>query len=80
MVCFLFFSSLRSQILSFILSKEITFLSEIDGFKSSNHKKLFYMKANIAEFIVDETQIKIGSELIWLCGVVFKPKDKQFFQ
>ena len=38
------------------------------------------MKANIAEFIVDETQIKVGSELIWLCGVVFKPKDKQFFQ
>ena len=29
-------------------------------------EKLFYHKVKIAEFIVDETQIKIGSELIWL--------------
>src|SRR3954453_23440718 len=29
-------------------------------------ERLFYHKVKIAEFIVDETQIKIGSELIWL--------------
>jgi putative transposase len=27
---------------------------------------LYYRKTNIAEFIIDETQIKVGSELIWL--------------
>ena len=29
-------------------------------------KRLFCRKANVAEFIIDETQIKVGSELIWL--------------
>ena len=29
-------------------------------------ERLFYHKVKIAEFIVDETQINIGSELIWL--------------
>jgi putative transposase len=27
---------------------------------------MFFRKTKIAEFIIDETQIKIGSELIWI--------------
>ena len=29
-------------------------------------ERLFFRKIKISEFIIDETQIKIGSELIWL--------------
>ena len=29
-------------------------------------KKLFYKETGIAEYIIDETQIKVGSECIWL--------------
>ena len=29
-------------------------------------ERLFFRKIKIYEFVVDETQIKIGSELIWL--------------
>jgi putative transposase len=39
-------------------------------------KRLFYRKTNIDEFIVDETQIKVGSELIWL-WVAIESKDKE---
>jgi len=31
---------------------------------------LFYNKTKISEFIVDETQIKVGSELIWIWVVI----------
>jgi putative transposase len=37
---------------------------------------LFFRKTKINEFIVDETQIKVGSEMIWL-GVAIEPKDKE---
>ena len=39
-------------------------------------KRLFYRKTNIDEFIVDETKIKVGSELIWL-WVAIESKDKE---
>ena len=40
-------------------------------------KRPFYRKTNIDEFIVDETQIKVGSsEYIWL-WVAIEPKDKE---
>ncbi len=29
-------------------------------------KRLFYKETGIAEYIIDETQIKFGSECIWL--------------
>jgi putative transposase len=29
-------------------------------------ERLFFRKIKISEFIIDQTQIKIGSELIWL--------------
>ncbi|HEY6535936.1 MAG TPA: hypothetical protein VIY08_09120 [Candidatus Nitrosocosmicus sp.] len=33
-------------------------------------------KANVAEFIIDETQLKVGSEITWL-GVSIEPKNKE---
>ena len=35
-----------------------------------------YRRANVAEFIIDETQLKVGSEIIWL-GVSIEPKNKE---
>ena len=37
-----------------------------DWIQKYKPERLFYHKIKIAEFIVDEAQIKIGSELIWL--------------
>ncbi len=45
------------------------------GFKSTDQKK-FYNKNKIQEYIIDETAIKTGSELIWL-WVVIEPENKQ---
>ena len=39
-------------------------------------ERLFYKKMQIAEFIGDETQIKVGSELIWL-WVAIEPENKR---
>jgi hypothetical protein len=36
------------------------------GYKSINPKKMFERKKKIKEFIIDETLIKIGSELIYI--------------
>ena len=35
------------------------------GYKNKP-ERLFYSKTQISEFIIDETQIKVGSEYIWL--------------
>jgi putative transposase len=37
-----------------------------DWIQKYKPKRLYYRKTNVAEFIIDETQIKVGSELIWL--------------
>jgi putative transposase len=37
---------------------------------------LYYNKTKIFEFILDETQIKLGSELIWL-WVTIEPESKE---
>jgi hypothetical protein len=29
-------------------------------------KRLFYKETGIAEYIIDKTQIKVGSECVWL--------------
>ena len=37
---------------------------------------LFHCKIEISEFVVDETQIKVGSELIWLwVAIEYKTKN-----
>jgi putative transposase len=40
---------------------------------------LFYRKTKIFEFILDETQIKVGSELIWL-WVAIEPESKDILR
>jgi putative transposase len=40
-------------------------------------KRLFYRKIKINEFVVDETQIKVGAELIWLWVAIEPTKDKE---
>jgi transposase-like protein len=39
-------------------------------------KGLYYRKTEIFEFILDETQIKVGSDLIWL-WVAIEPESKE---
>ena len=46
-----------------------------DWIQKYNPKRLFYRKTKIFEFILDETQIKVGSELIWL-WVAIEPESK----
>ena len=49
------------------------------GYKKYRPKKIFAKKnRKIDEYIIDETLIKIGSELIWL-WVAIEPKDKEIF-
>jgi putative transposase len=38
----------------------------VDWIQKYKPKRLFFRKTRFAEFIVDETQIKVGSEYIWL--------------
>src|SRR3954463_13522726 len=39
-------------------------------------ERLFFRKIKISEFIIDETQLKVGADLIWL-WVAIEPKDKE---
>ena len=41
-----------------------------DWIQKYKPERLFYRKMKISEFIVDETQIKVGSEFIWLWVVI----------
>ena len=62
----LYFNSLSLRYTSKAISrfvKRVTLQLEI-GYKRTNLK--VYLKEKISEFIIDETQIKVGSELIWL--------------
>ena len=41
-------------------------------------ERLSFRKIKISEFIIDETQLKVGAELIWLWWVAIEPtKDKE---
>src|SRR6185312_1570885 len=37
-----------------------------DWIQKYKPERLFFTKSSFSEFIIDETQIKVGSELIWL--------------
>ena len=39
-------------------------------------QKLFHRKRRIYEFIVDETLIKVGNELVWVWIIAIELKDK----
>jgi putative transposase len=48
-----------------------------DWIQKYEPKKLSYLRKKIAEYIIDETLIKVGSsEFIWL-GVIIESKDKE---
>jgi putative transposase len=47
-----------------------------DRIQKYKPKRLFYKRSNISEFIIDETQIKAGSEYIWL-WVAIGPENRQ---
>ena len=51
-----------------------------NGFEDINHKKVSNKRRKkINVFIIDETQIKVGSQYIWL-WVAIEPKHKQILQ
>ena len=45
------------------------------GFRRYHPQKISSKRKNVAEFIIDETIIKAGSEYVWL-WVAIEPKDK----
>ena len=40
-------------------------------------ERLSFRKTKISEFVIDETQLKVGSELIWLWVAIEPTKDKE---
>jgi hypothetical protein len=46
------------------------------GYKSTNKQRNLMRKRKINEYIIDETAVKVGSELIWI-WVVIEPIDKE---
>jgi len=47
-----------------------------DWIQKYKSERLYYRNIRISEFIVDETQFKVGSELIWL-WVAIKPQNRE---
>ncbi len=47
-----------------------------DWIQKYKPQRLFFRKIKISEFIIDETQIKVGAEYIWL-WIAIEPKDKE---
>ena len=50
-----------------------------DWIQKYKPERLFYKKVMVSKFIIDETQLKVGSEYIWL-WVAIDPKIKKYFQ
>jgi putative transposase len=47
-----------------------------DWIQKYKPERLFYKKVMVSKFIIDETQLKVGSEYIWL-WVAIESKDKE---
>jgi putative transposase len=47
-----------------------------DWIQKYKPERLSYKKVMVSKFIIDETQLKVGSEYIWL-WVAIEPKDKE---
>jgi putative transposase len=64
----LYFSGLSLRNASKAISKSVhrSHAAIRDWIQKYKPERLFYHKVKTAEFIIEETQIKIGSELIWL--------------
>ena len=63
-----------SKVLSRFVQRSHTAIR--DWIQKYRPKRLFCNKIKIAEFIIDETQIKVGSELVWL-WVIIEPESKK---
>lgn len=74
----LYFSGLSlrntSKALSTFVTRSHTAIR--DWIQKYNPQRLYYNKTKIFEFILDETQIKVGSELVWL-WVAIEPASKE---
>ncbi len=64
-----------AKALSFLKITKISHVSIWHWIQNYKPKRFFH-KRNIKEYIIDETAIKAGSELLWL-WVVVEPNDKQ---
>jgi putative transposase len=63
----LYFDGLSLRSTSESLSRFVKSHTAIrDWIQKYKPERLFFTKSSFSEFIIDETQIKIGSELIWL--------------
>ena len=73
----LYFSGLSLRNTSKALSKFVhrSHTAIRDWIQKYKPKRLFYRETKIAEYIIDETQIKVGSEYIWL-WVAIEPETK----
>ena len=65
-----------AKALSFLLLVKINHVSIWNWLQKYQPTKTYRKNKKIIEFIVDETAIKAGSELIWL-WVVIEPNDKE---
>lgn len=52
---------------------------ELDTKEVQKSQKISMKRTQIAEYIIDETIIKVGSEYIWL-WVAIEPKDKEILE
>ena len=82
----IFFTSLfqRSFIKKYIPKQYLDFVQRShtairDWIQKYKPERLYYNKTKTSEFIIDETQLKVGSELIWL-WVAIESESKKFFQ
>ena len=62
--------SLRNtaKALSWFVKRRSHSAIRVDWVLKYTPKRLLFRKIKISKFIIAETQLKVGSELIWLCG------------
>jgi putative transposase len=62
---------------SFVHQSHVSILKWIQKYKPQ--QKLSSTRKNINEFIIDETQLKVGSQFIWI-WIAIEPKHRQILQ
>jgi putative transposase len=65
-----------AKALSFLHLVKISHVSIWNWIQKYKPKKMLKKKKKINEYIIDETAVKVGSELIWL-WVIIEPIDKE---
>lgn len=66
--------------LSRFVHRSHTAAIRVDWIQKYKPKRMFYRKTNVDEFIIDETQIKVGSEYIGFGLLSNQQKIKRFCQ